>query len=136
MRCRFLHGAIFRDIFYCFSQVRQEKLNERGKLSLDDPLLEEDMADPVASPPAHSAGLAFDSVGPTSGGSGRESSGVRLVWSAKSAPRVDPAVQQRARAARCGTSTCLSVSFPVACPMWTCLMQPTFHLNYWLMPSL
>ncbi len=107
-----------RFVRFFFFQVRQEKLNERGKLSLDDPLLEDDMADPVASPPAHSAGLAFDTTAPTAaaaGGSGRESSGVRLVWSAKSAARADPAAQQRARVARCAPPPLayLSVSFSV-----------------------
>jgi hypothetical protein len=111
-----LHCAWFSDDGTFFFQVRQEKLNERGKLSLDDPLLEDEMGDPIASPTAHPA---FDSASPTaaSGGSGRESSGVRLVWTAKSATRVDPAVQQRARAARCGAPACLSVSFPGACPI-------------------
>ncbi len=85
---------------FWFLQVRQEKLNERGKLAIDDPLLEDDMADPVTSPLAHSGGLAYDSAAPTAGGAARESSSVRLVWSSRPAARVDPAVQERARAAR------------------------------------
>jgi hypothetical protein len=72
-------------------QVRQEKLGERCKLSQEVSLIEDELVEPVTAPDEPAAG----------GSPGREGSSqaVRLVWS-RAPARVDPVLQQRARAAR------------------------------------
>ena len=74
--------------------MRQEKLGERSKLSQEVSLLEDELAEPSAG----SDDQAASPVGSLAR-EGAPTQAVRLVW-ARSTVRVDPAVQQRAKAAR------------------------------------
>ena len=70
--------------------MRLEKLGERSKLSQDVPLLEDELADPLAALSSDEPAAPISS--PSFGREGTASQAVRLVW-ARAATRPDPAAR-------------------------------------------